>query len=113
MPSLKLSFLGSPQVELDGQPVQIERRKALALLAYLAVTGEACAREALATLLWPEHDSARALAYLRRTLWELNAALGMALSLGGPANARAGFTATSAGIVSPSARSNKNSAVRP
>ena len=38
MPSLKLSFLGSPQIELDSAPVQIERRKAVALLAYLAVT---------------------------------------------------------------------------
>ncbi len=76
MPSLKLSFLGSPQIELDGQTIQIERRKALALLAYLAVTGETFARETLATLLWPEHDTAHALAYLRRTLWEINAALG-------------------------------------
>ncbi len=76
MPVLKLLLLGSPQIELDGQAIQIERRKALALLAYLAVTGETFAREALATLLWPEQDTARALAYLRRTLWEVNQAVG-------------------------------------
>lgn len=73
---LKITLFGPPHIEIDGQRIDVERRKAVALLAYLAVTAQAHSREALATLLWPDHDSARALTYLRRTLWELNSSLG-------------------------------------
>ncbi len=76
MKRLKITLLGAPRVEIDGQAIDVERRKAVALLAYLAVTGQAHSRETLATLLWPDHDTARALAYLRRTLWELHSSLG-------------------------------------
>jgi predicted ATPase/DNA-binding SARP family transcriptional activator len=74
--SLKLYTLGAPRIEIDGHPLQIERRKAVALLVYLAVTGQSHTREALATLLWPDYEQSRAYANLRRTLWELNHALG-------------------------------------
>lgn len=55
--------------------VEVDTRKATALVAYLAVTGEAHGREALATLLWPEYEQDRAYANLRRTLWALNKVL--------------------------------------
>ncbi|MEJ2209871.1 MAG: tetratricopeptide repeat protein [Anaerolineae bacterium] len=58
--------------------MSISTSKAMALLAYLAVSGQAHSREALATLFWPEYDRARAFANLRRTLWLLNKALGKA-----------------------------------
>jgi predicted ATPase/DNA-binding SARP family transcriptional activator/Tfp pilus assembly protein PilF len=74
--SLKLTLLGPPQLEQDGAPVPIATRKAVALLAFLAVTGQAHSREALATLLWPEYEQARAFANLRRSLWVLNRAIG-------------------------------------
>jgi predicted ATPase/DNA-binding SARP family transcriptional activator len=74
--AFRLSLLGAPQLERDGVPAHLPRRKAVALLAYLAVSGQAHSREALATLLWPEHDQSRALANLRRTLWELNQTMG-------------------------------------
>lgn len=74
--ALKLSLLGPPQLERDGATVPISTRKAMALLAYLAVTEQAHSREALATLFWPEYDQARAFANLRRTLWLLNQAIG-------------------------------------
>ena len=45
-----------------------DTRKAVALLAYLAVTGRPHRRETLAALLWPESDQARARGALRRTL---------------------------------------------
>ena len=45
-----------------------DTRKAVALLAYLAVTDRPHRRETLAALLWPESDQARARAALRRTL---------------------------------------------
>lgn len=52
------------------------RRKALAMLAYLAVTGVQQSRDALAALLWPEQDASDALANLRRTLGVLKASVG-------------------------------------
>lgn len=76
MPRLEIALLGPPQVRLDGRPVETDRRKAIALLAYLAVTSQAHPREALAELLWPGYERENASAYLRRTLWELNQILG-------------------------------------
>ena len=76
MSRLALHLLGPPRVQLDGEPVQISRRKVVALLAYLAVTGTPHSRDALATFLWPERSQSHARAYLRRALSELNWALG-------------------------------------
>ncbi len=76
MPYLALYLLGPPRIELDGEPVWISRRKVVALLAYLAMTGTPHSRDALATLLWPERSQSRARAYLRRALSELNRAVG-------------------------------------
>src|SRR5512135_2519228 len=75
MSRLALSLLGIPLVERDGYPVDVERHKALALLAYLAVTGTVHRRDELATFLWPELNQTRARAALRRTLSSLNIAL--------------------------------------
>lgn len=76
MPRLALFYLGPPRIELDGAPVEVKLAKANALLAYLAVTGQSDSREALATLLWPEHDPAHAYMSLRSTLRVLNTTLG-------------------------------------
>ena len=76
MPRLKLHLLGAPRVERDGAPVEVDTRKAIALVAYLAVTGQPHSRDALAALLWPDYDQAHARATLRRTLSALNKALG-------------------------------------
>ncbi len=76
MPQLSLYLLGPPRLELDGEVLDIGRRKAVALIAYLAVTRQGQARDALATLFWPEYDQSRARAALRRTLSTLNRALG-------------------------------------
>jgi DNA-binding SARP family transcriptional activator len=75
MPELRLAVLGPPRVVLDGAEVEVDTRKAIALLAYLAVTGERHGRTALAGLLWPEYDEAHARAALRRTLSALNKGL--------------------------------------
>ena len=73
---LALYLFGPPRLEMDGNPVHIPRRKALALLAYLAVTGQSHSRDWLATLLWPQNDQSSARAELRRTLSVLNRTLG-------------------------------------
>lgn len=79
MPHLKLRLLGPPQVELDGALCDLHSHKALALLAYLAVTNQPHRRAKLATLFWPEQGESRALAYLRHTLWTVRKLLGAAL----------------------------------
>ncbi len=76
MPRLEIALLGPPEINIDGSPVKTERRKAIALLAYLAVTGRPQPRDRLAALLWPDYEQDSAYAYLRRTLWELNQMLG-------------------------------------
>lgn len=75
MTQLTIRLLSAPAIERDGAPVAVDTRKATALLAYLAVTGRAHGREALAALLWPEYDDEHARAALRRTLSTLRAAL--------------------------------------
>ena len=72
MPRLEIALLGSPEIRFNGNPVKTDRRKAIALLAYLAVTGKSHTRDALAAMFWPGYDRDSAYAYLRRTLWELN-----------------------------------------
>jgi DNA-binding SARP family transcriptional activator len=76
MSQLALYLLGLPRIELDDVPIQLDRRKALALLIYLAVSPQAQSRDALATLFWPDYDQTYARANLRRTLSSLNQALG-------------------------------------
>jgi DNA-binding SARP family transcriptional activator len=56
MAHLKLFVLGAPRVERDGHSFELNLRKALALLVYLAVSDQPQTRDALATLLWPESD---------------------------------------------------------
>ncbi|MEK7783987.1 MAG: BTAD domain-containing putative transcriptional regulator, partial [Chloroflexota bacterium] len=75
MPHLTFHLLGAPRIELDGSPIEVDTRKAIALAIYLAVTGELHSRERLAALFWPDADEAKAHAALRRTLSVLNKAL--------------------------------------
>ena len=68
-------LLGPPRLELDGRPVSVDTRKAIALVAYLTLAGRPVAREEVAAVLWPESDHSRARAALRRTLSSLQTAL--------------------------------------
>lgn len=54
----------------------MDTRKATALLAYLAVTGQPQARDSIAALLWPDAKAERARGALRRTLSTLRTGLG-------------------------------------
>jgi DNA-binding SARP family transcriptional activator len=80
MSQLALYLLGPPRLELNGEPIHIGRRKALALFAYLVVSrsdrSHRHSRDSLATLLWPEHDQANARGELRRSLSVLKKILG-------------------------------------
>ena len=76
MPQWALHLLGSPRLERDGSRVEIHRRKVMALLIYLAVTGRSHSRDSLAALLWPEYDQVRSRAAFRHALSELQKTLG-------------------------------------
>lgn len=76
MPDVSIWLLGPPILERAGQRVNVDTRKAIAILAYLAVAQRPVSRAGLAALLWPNYDHRRAAANLRRTLWALHAALG-------------------------------------
>src|SRR5215204_5641576 len=76
MAYLKLFIFGQPRQEVDGKPIELNLRKALALLAYLAGSGQPSSRDALATMLWPESDGREGRAHLRRTLHRLQEAIG-------------------------------------
>jgi predicted ATPase/DNA-binding SARP family transcriptional activator len=72
--TFKIFLLGTPRLEVDGQPVHLERQKSTALLAYLVVTGRTHSREWLATLLWPDVSTSRT--QLRKSLADLRQKLG-------------------------------------
>jgi len=68
MTKLGLKLLGMPEARLDDRLLGFPTRKALALLIYLAVERGPHSREKLAALFWPNSDSERGRATLRRTL---------------------------------------------
>ena len=67
-------MLGAPRIEHDGKAIEVDTRKAIALVAYLAFTRGRHTRDALVGLLWPEYNQRRARAALRRTLSSLGVA---------------------------------------
>ena len=75
MSHLTLTLFGSPRLTEEGDPVDLPSRKALALLAYLTVTGVRHQRTTLAAMLWPESDRERAQNVFRYTLSLLRRAL--------------------------------------
>jgi DNA-binding SARP family transcriptional activator/pimeloyl-ACP methyl ester carboxylesterase len=65
---LDLSLLGVPSVRIGADPVRLSLTRSYALLSYLALEGRAVSREQLATLLWPDAETAIGRARLRRLL---------------------------------------------
>jgi DNA-binding SARP family transcriptional activator/tetratricopeptide (TPR) repeat protein len=75
-PAVEIRLLGSPEVTVEGNPLEVDTRKAVAILAVLATDGRPYGREELAALLWPDADDASARGALRRTLSVLRGAVG-------------------------------------
>lgn len=76
MSDLELYVLGPPRLARDSQPRDLPPAKAVALLAYLALSRTPPSREAIQALLWPESFADAARKNLRNTLWALRKALG-------------------------------------
>ena len=73
---LALHLLGAPRLELDNVPIIADRRKVLALLAYLAINRWQHHRDHISALFWPDYDQSKAYANLRHILWEVGQLIG-------------------------------------
>lgn len=73
--TLSLRLMGTPEIVVSGEPLRVDTRKAVALLAYLAVEGRQ-RRDRLTALLWPDAERTHARGALRRTLSVTLKALG-------------------------------------
>ena len=76
MPVLRFYLFGPPRIEKDGQVIEIQRRKTLAIFTYLVVTRQTHSRDTIATLFWQDNDQTSARANLRREISRLKQALG-------------------------------------
>src|SRR3954453_7303902 len=79
MPQIDLQLFGYPEICVDGRPVALPLRKALAALVYVAEARTPVSRDAVATLLWPEAEEATARSRLRRLLHRMHQLLGIAI----------------------------------
>ena len=66
---MKVFLFGPPRFMLNGNEIELKRRKATALLAYLILNDSCQPRDTLADLLWPDKPTSRA--NLRRELYVL------------------------------------------
>jgi predicted ATPase/DNA-binding SARP family transcriptional activator len=73
---LAMYLLGPPRLELDRAAVVIDRRKTLALLAYLAVNRWQHHRDHISALMWPGYAQPKAFSNLRHILWEVQQIIG-------------------------------------
>jgi hypothetical protein len=72
MAGLRLFLLGPPRLERDGAVIDIGRRKATALLIYLAATRQSYSRDALADGSFAAQNGLAIRAANGRDLWNLN-----------------------------------------
>jgi len=71
MNTVRLYLFGSPHIECEGHLVRIERRKAIALAAYLACAEYRQSRDVLADMFWPDLDREHGRSALRSALLAL------------------------------------------
>lgn len=69
---LKILLLGHPRITYKDEDIELKRRKAFALLAYLAVTRKAHSRDSLTAIFFPDQDEKQARSGLRLLLTDLN-----------------------------------------
>jgi predicted ATPase/DNA-binding SARP family transcriptional activator len=73
---LALHLLGALRLELNNALIVVDRRKTLALLAYLAVNHWQHHRDHISAMLWPEYSQSKAYTNLRHILWEVQQVIG-------------------------------------
>jgi DNA-binding SARP family transcriptional activator/predicted ATPase len=72
---LNICLMGTPEIQVSEAALPLNHLKARALLFFLAATGQPHTRDYLATLLWSESTSGKALHSLRSSLYRLRQAL--------------------------------------
>lgn len=72
---LEIRLMGTPSVTVEQAPLEVDTRKAIAILAFVAVEGSA-SRDSLISMFWPESPTDRARSSLRRTLSALRSGTG-------------------------------------
>lgn len=75
-PVLRIRLLGAPAVTVEQRPISFRRRNAVAVLAYLTLSGAAVSRETLANLLAGESEQHLAFQVVRNAVAELREQLG-------------------------------------
>jgi pimeloyl-ACP methyl ester carboxylesterase/DNA-binding SARP family transcriptional activator len=70
-PPLRLKLFGLPSFTHHGEAVRLPLKRAVALLAFLALEARAVPRDHLAALLWPDADAVTGRGRLRRLLYEI------------------------------------------
>ena len=68
MTDVRIYLFGMPKIEYREQVIKIERRKALALVAFLALHDQPQSRDVAAELLWTDQDEEHARSSLRSSL---------------------------------------------
>ena len=76
MSKLSLYIFGSPRLELDGAVLEVKRRRVMALLVYLALTGRRHNREKLIDLLYHEQAASLTRNDFRQRLSNLKSLIG-------------------------------------
>ncbi len=69
---INIRLLGHPQILHDGEEIELKRRKALALLAFLAITRKTHSRDSLTALFFSDQEEKQARSGLRLLLTDLN-----------------------------------------
>ncbi|MBM7625000.1 AAA family ATPase [Sporohalobacter salinus] len=75
MPKLKVTVLGTPEVKLNGKPIDFPYKKVEALLYYIVVEKKT-RRNKLASLLWGDMEESKAKKNLRNALYQLKKTVG-------------------------------------
>jgi DNA-binding SARP family transcriptional activator len=75
MAAINLYLFGLPRIVYQERAIEVKRRKAIALMAYLALAELPQGRDLLATLLWPDLDQEHARGALRIALVSLSSIL--------------------------------------
>ena len=75
-PPLELELFGVPVVRARARQTRVALKRAVALLAYLALNAGAVPRAHLAAMLWPDANEAQARTRLRRLVYTIEQAVG-------------------------------------
>lgn len=77
--AVTIRLFGPPEILVEGEPLVVDTRKAIGIVAFLAASGSPQPRATLLGMLWPELDEIHARGALRRTLSTLRRGLGRGL----------------------------------